>query len=125
MEVSNRVMTDTAENTRRAHSSFDEMINPIAKAATQASNMAKSIENLRQRILFLFSATSIFYKIRAELNKTFESVKQLDKSFASIAMVTDKTLSDMWAQYHKYADMATKLGQSTNDMIQASALFYQ
>jgi len=32
-------------------------------------------------------------------------------------MVTDKTLSDMWAQYDKYADMATKLGQSTNDMI--------
>jgi TP901 family phage tail tape measure protein len=125
MEVSNRVMVDMAENSRRAHAGFDEMINPIAKAATQASNMAKSIENLRQRILFLFSATSIFYKIRTELNKTFESVKQLDKSFASIAMVTDKTLSDMWAQYDKYADMATKLGQSTNDMIQASALFYQ
>lgn len=125
METSNRVMAETTENSRRAHSSFDEMINPIAKAATQASNMAKSIENLRQRILFLFSATSIFYKIRAELNKTFESVKQLDKSFASIAMVTDKTLSDMWSQYDKYADMATKLGQSTNDMIQASALFYQ
>lgn len=125
METSNRVMTETAENSRRARTSFDEMINPIAKAATQASNMAKSIESLRQRILFLFSATSIFYKIRAELNKTFESVKQLDKSFASIAMVTDKTLSDMWAQYDKYADMATKLGQSTNDMIQASALFYQ
>lgn len=125
MEVSNRVMVDMAENSRRARTGFDEMINPIAKAATQASNMAKSIESLRQRILFLFSATSIFYKIRAELNKTFESVKQLDKSFASIAMVTDKTLSDMWAQYDKYADMATKLGQSTNDMIQASALFYQ
>lgn len=125
METSNRVMTETSENSRRARTSFDEMINPIAKAATQASNMAKSIENLRQRILFLFSATSIFYKIRAELNKTFESVKQLDKSFASIAMVTDKTLSDMWSQYDKYADMATKLGQSTNDMIQASALFYQ
>ena len=125
METSNKVMAETAENSRRAHNSFDEMINPIAKAATQASNMARSIENLRQRILFLFSATSIFYKIRAELNKTFESVKQLDKSFASIAMVTDKTLSDMWAQYDKYADMATKLGQSTNDMIQASALFYQ
>lgn len=125
METSNRVMTETSENSRRARTSFDEMINPIAKAATQASNMAKSIENLRQRILFLFSATSIFYKIRAELNKTFESVKQLDKSFASIAMVTDKTLSDMWSQYDKYADMATKLGQGTNDMIQASALFYQ
>lgn len=125
METSNKVMAETTENSRRAHNSFDEMINPIAKAATQASDMAKAIENLRQRILFLFSATSIFYKIRAELNKTFESVKQLDKSFASIAMVTDKTLSDMWAQYDKYADMATKLGQSTNDMIQASALFYQ
>lgn len=125
METSNKVMAETAENSRRAHNSFDEMINPIAKAATQASDMAKAIENLRQRILFLFSATSIFYKIRTELNKTFESVKQLDKSFASIAMVTDKTLSNMWAQYDKYADMATKLGQSTNDMIQASALFYQ
>jgi len=34
METSNRVMTETAENSRRAHNSFDEMINPIARAAT-------------------------------------------------------------------------------------------
>ena len=125
MQVGQRQTLELANNTEQARKKFYDLIGGIEKTVTTTTKMAKSIENLRQRILLIFSATSIFYKLRTELNKTFESVKQLDKSFASIAMVTDKTLSDMWAQYDKYADMATKLGQSTNDMIKASALFYQ
>jgi hypothetical protein len=49
----------------------------------------------------------------------------LDSAFASIAMVTDYDVNDMWSSYGTYADMAQELGQKTKDVVEASALFYQ
>jgi len=77
------------------------------------------------RILSLLSATSIFNLIKKNVKETYEDVKELDKSFASIAMVTKYGVNEMWSSYSEYADMASQLGQKTNDIIQASALFYQ
>jgi hypothetical protein len=31
----------------------------------------------------------------------------------------------MWGSYERYAEMANELGQATNDVVQASALYYQ
>lgn len=95
------------------------------EAANAAEKTARSFEQLKDRMLMFFSVTSIFHSIRNEIRKTYEDVKQLDKSFASIAMVTQYSVNDMWQSYSKYADMAGQLGQKTNDVIQASALFYQ
>ena len=73
----------------------------------------------------LLSATSIFNLIKRKVKETYEDVKTLDKSFASIAMVTKYSVDEMWGSYSLYADMAAKLGQKTNSVVQASALFYQ
>jgi TP901 family phage tail tape measure protein len=40
-------------------------------------------------------------------------------------MVTKYSVDDMWKSYSQYAEMAGQLGQKTNDVIKASALFYQ
>jgi len=40
-------------------------------------------------------------------------------------MVTKYSVNDMWKSYSQYAEMAGQLGQKTNDVIKASALFYQ
>ena len=95
------------------------------EAADATEKTARSFEQLKDRMLMFFSVTSIFQSIRNEIRKTYEDVKQLDKSFASIAMVTNYSVNEMWQSYGKYADMAGQLGQKTNDVIQASALFYQ
>jgi hypothetical protein len=59
------------------------------------------------------------------VSQTFNDVKQLDKAFGSIAMVTKYSVADMWSQYSTYAEMANKLGQSTQSVVEASGLFYQ
>jgi hypothetical protein len=59
------------------------------------------------------------------VKQTFEDIKGIDKAFASIAMVTDYDISELWEQYDDYAKIANELGQSTESVIQSSALYYQ
>jgi TP901 family phage tail tape measure protein len=72
-----------------------------------------------------FSATSLFNGLRNQIKQTFNDVKTLDKAFGSIAMVTNETLKSMWGNYNQYNQMAKSLGQSTEGVIKASALFRQ
>lgn len=105
--------------------SLSNMTDSLHETASATEKTSKNFEQLKQRLLMFFSVTSIFSSIRNEIRKTYNDVKELDKSFASIAMVTTYGVQEMWQSYSQYADMASELGQKTNDVIKASALFYQ
>ena len=118
-----------AENVAGAAAEEDGAISDMTaglyNTVNAAEKTASSFEQLKQRVLMFFSVTSIFSSIRNEIKKTYNDVKELDKSFASIAMVTNYGIKEMWQSYGQYTDMAAQLGQKTNDVIKASALFYQ
>lgn len=97
----------------------------MRETAQNALNTSEAFEHLKNNVLSFFTVGSLFNTIRTQIRKTYEDVQQLDKSFASIAMVTDKSLKDLWGSYDQYADMAANLGQQTNDVVKASALYYQ
>ena len=97
----------------------------LADTAKEAERTSKTFEQLKTRITMFFSVTTLFNSLRNQIRKTYNDVKQLDKSFASIAMVTKYSVDDMWKSYSQYAEMAGQLGQKTDDVIKASALFYQ
>ena len=73
----------------------------------------------------VLSVTTSWRALRNVVKSTFNDIKDLDKAFGSIAMVTSYSVKDMWAQYDQYAAMANKLGQSTKSVVEASALYYQ
>ena len=73
----------------------------------------------------ILSVTTAWRSLRNVIKGTYQDVTALDKAFASIAMVTNYSVKDMWSQYDKYAEMANKLGQSTKSVVEASALYYQ
>lgn len=102
-------------------------ISTSATAAAVEANekMNQSFDNLRNRITYIFSLGNAFYQVKRVLQSTLEDAKNIDKAFASIAMVTEKTVSGLWERYREYADLAQSLGQSTESAIKASALFYQ
>lgn len=117
-----RGLVETSETSRVQFNGTTKALYDTAKAAEKTSN---SFDLMKSRILMLLSATSIFNLIKRQVKETYEDVKTLDKSFASIAMVTKYSVDEMWGSYSLYADMAAELGQKTNSVIQASALFYQ
>ena len=117
---------DTLDNEiDQGRAKFNAMAETQQTMATGANKASIAIEGLRQKLLYIFSFQTIWLKIRQEIRKTFTDIQNIDKAFGSIAMVTDKTVKQMWSSYEQYANMAEKLGQSTTDVIQASALFYQ
>lgn len=108
-----------------ANDRFEKQAYAVYDSARAAEEAARKFDQLKMRMLSLLSATSVFNLIKKEVKATYEDVKQLDKSFASIAMVTTNSVEGMWKSYGHYAQMASQLGQSTDSMIEASALFYQ
>lgn len=95
------------------------------QAANSQQNFNNTLAQLKNRIAYIFSLGNAYYQLRNIIRKTFSDVQSLDKAFASIAMVTDKTVAGLWDTYSQYTDIANRLGQSTESAIKASALFYQ
>ena len=66
-----------------------------------------------------------FYALRSIVLDIENTLKELDDSFLSIAAVSDYSMSDMWNKYSDYSKLANKVGQSTKDTIETSALWIQ
>lgn len=97
----------------------------LVETTQQQKQIDSGFEQIINRLKYFFSIGTVFNQVRQQIRQTFTDVQNLDKSFAQIAMVTKYEVSDMWKSYDQYAEMANRLGQATNDVIQASALYYQ
>lgn len=108
-------------------SKFQKALNSIQNVGTKARTTLQGGANslLSNTIFQGFSGYAIFNTIRTQINDTINSIKELDSAFSEIALVTDKSMSDMWNQYSQYNSIARELGTSTTDVIKASALYYQ
>lgn len=82
-------------------------------------------ERMSNSVKQFFSIGTALSTVRKVVTETFNDVQNLDKAFGSIAMVTSYSVDEMWQSYDKYAEMAAELGQTTESVIQSSALFYQ
>lgn len=103
----------------------DEATTATYSSISANEKLEASFDNISQHIKDFLSIGSAISIVKNIVQDTFNTVKQLDKSFSSIALVTNQTVEGLWSTYGQYADMATQLGQSTDSVIQASALFYQ
>jgi TP901 family phage tail tape measure protein len=115
--LSNNISKASEEQTRNADATY--------KALAAQRNYDSEFERIKYHIKYLLSITNAWRQVRNIITQTYEDVSKLDKAFAEIAMVTNHSVSDMWEQYSNYAQMANKLGQTTESVIQASGLYYQ
>lgn len=125
-------MRTTAESTRNAvdaqerfESAAQESANALYEDGEAAAALNDKFEGIKDSIKTFLSISGAISGIKSVIQETFEDIKELDASFASIAMVTDYSVAQMWDSYDQYAEMANELGQSTKDVIASSALFYQ
>ena len=102
-----------------------QVIAEAQKYVNVQDNIQKGFDRIGQGAKQILSVTTSWRAFRNVIKSTFNDIKDLDKAFGSIAMVTSYSVKDMWAQYDQYATMANKLGQSTKSVVEASALYYQ
>ena len=121
--------TQGLQQARQAQEDLERSTEKSTEKMTEQSEAAEAINNkfddMKQAIKTFLSISSAIRGVRQVISQTFNDIKELDKSFANIAMVTDYTVGQMWESYNQYAEMANKLGQSTQSVIGASVLFYQ
>lgn len=123
---------EQTQGLQQAHQAQEDLERSTEKSTekmTEQSEAAEAINNkfddMKQAIKTFLSISSAIKGVRQVISQTFNDIKELDKSFANIAMVTDYTVGQMWESYNQYAEMANKLGQTTQSVIGASVLFYQ
>lgn len=95
------------------------------EAGEAQAELNQNFDNIKNYVKSILSIGSALTSVKSIIRDTFQSVQELDQNFASIAMVTDYSVADMWGAYNDYANMANELGQQTKDVIASSALFYQ
>lgn len=118
-------LEDGTESMRKYTSAVQDSVTKQKEAAEAQSKIDQTFNNLKNKVTQILSIGNAWQQVKQQIQNTTQDLSELDASFASIAMVTDYSVSDMWSSYGDYAEMANELGQSTKDVIASSALFYQ
>lgn len=117
--------TNNGNAVERGAQAFMDMSENEKKAQVASEQLEGGFNQLGDRLKYMFGFTAMFAKLRQVIRETFNDIQELDKAYASIAYVTNETVADLWSTYDEYAGMAEKLGQSTVDVIKASAIYRQ
>lgn len=97
----------------------------VKKTTENIQRQDSVLKQLATRASMLIGINAIFNYITRAVRSAWNSIKELDKEFTQIAVVTDKTTAQLWQSYSTYASMAQKLGVATKDAVATSALYYQ
>ena len=107
------------------NTSMEQGIEATRATINEQKVLDSTFDQISNRFKYMLSFMSMWNLGLRTVRQTFEDIKGIDKAFASIAMVTDYDISGLWEQYDDYAKIANELGQSTESVIQSSALYYQ
>ena len=118
-------LNHSAQEQEHLEAAARESTDALKEQNETAQAVNDKFEDMKGAVKTFLSIGSAITGVKQVIQQTFNDIKELDKSFAKIAMVTGYSVQQMWKSYDQYAEMANKLGQSTQSVIQASGLFYQ
>lgn len=118
-------MGASAETLTKVITELGVATDKAGKGLQEATERQKFFDNLNDKIKNVFSAASAFYGLQRAIRFSIDTVQELDAAFTEIAVVTEKTTSQLWESFDTYNKMAQELGVTTVDAIQTSALYYQ
>lgn len=105
--------------------SMEETSDSVDKANDHLQRQDSLLKQLASRATSLIGIGAVFNYITRGVRDAWSKIKDLDKEFTSIAVVTDKTTSQLWQSFSTYSQMAQSLGIATKDAVATSALYYQ
>ena len=109
-------------NSGEAIKRTDTVMQDFARSTFSAS---QQIEQLQQSTQYFFSLRNMINLLKRGIDQAVDSVKNLDKAMTETAVVTEFSVSDMWAKLPEYTDNANKLGATIQDMYESTTLYYQ
>ena len=120
-----RTAEKVAENTSQAHA---ELAIQTEKAKNQLAAIGKidtTIAGIENAVKKWFGFNEVINLTKRIVQGAINEIRELDKVMTEIAVVTDMTQKDLWAQMDTYGAIAEQYGVSTRGVYQVSQLWYQ
>lgn len=100
-----------------------------AEAARQAveklNAQQQKLNNMQNAIKQWFGFNEVINLTKRTVNNAVDHIRELDKVMTEIAVVTDMTQDDLWAQIDTYSQIASEYGVATEGVYKVSQLYYQ
>lgn len=100
-------------------------LNEAFTGAVQGEKVAEQFDMIASRIKYTFSLVNGFYLFQRAIKSAFNTVKELDASMNSIAVVTKMTTGDLWDQIDTYNKLASAMGATVKGSYDVAKLYYQ
>ena len=97
----------------------------VEDTVESSRHLNSELDQFKNRIAYFFGMNNAVHLFQRALRSAYETVKDLDKVMTETAVVTDFSVSDMWAQLPEYTARANELGVTIHDVYEASTLYYQ
>lgn len=102
-----------------------ESVRKRADDFNAAERAAQDLSTLKYQLMDFFSVTGAIQLFRRAIQSAFETVKELDAAMTEIAVVSDFSVNDMWAQLPRFTEQANELGMAIKDTYAATTLYVQ
>lgn len=130
-----QVLVNSSPSSQEAQKALEELIKAFRGAPQVIDSTSRAMTQLTQRQDILTGLQSSvqrwfgFYQIlnmtRSAIRSMITTVRELDKVMTDIAVVTDMTQKDLWAQMDSYSSLAQQYGTTIKGVYQVSQLYYQ
>ena len=114
LQKTSPVMMDAGDKARKAGDGFKQM-----------SDKAQDLDMLTYRLKYFFSMVGGFQLLRRAIRSGIETIKELDAAMTQTAVVSTKTIGQMWKTLPEYTQKAKALAASIKDVYSAQTLYVQ
>lgn len=96
-----------------------------ADSLTHLQQAQNNLSNIKSAIANWMGFNQILQLSRQMVRNIISDIRELDKVMTEIAVVTDMTQKDLWAQMNTYQAIARQYAVSTQGVYQVSQIWYQ
>lgn len=114
-----------AEQVRNAQAKIPKTADQATVALERLNEQTKKTESIQNAIKRWFGFNEVINLTKRVVSDAFSHIRELDKVMTEIAVVTDMTQDDLWAQIDTYSQIASEYGVATEGVYKVSQLYYQ
>ena len=122
--ITEEELTKILQLLAQAHKEAGNAAGEQAKGQTQLEN-SKLADTIQTQVNRYIGLTAIWRYSKKYIQDLIKTYKEFDQSLVAIAAVTGQTRDQMWQNIGVYNKMAQSLGTTTQEVINASKLYYQ
>lgn len=126
-EKANAATRDATNALNLQEDAADQLDGELKSYATTLDelNRKNTADTIKKQVNQYIGLAAIYRYTRKYIQDLIQTYKEFDQSLVAIAAVTGQTRDQMWANISVYNEMAQSLGTTTQEVINASKLYYQ